>query len=89
MEIANLTDEDREANGAAEDANGVLVKSVEPDSVAADAGLRAGQVILEVNQKEISSVADAMRERGAFDGKVLLLRVSAGGSRSIVAIRIE
>lgn len=89
VEISNVTDEKRAEFTLDEDVEGVVVVSVEPDSTAADAGLRAGQVILEVNRKKIETVQDAGQAREDFDGEVLLVRVSDGGARSILAVRVD
>ena len=64
---------------------GVVVLSVEPDSVAFEAGLREGDVIQEINRKPVSSAEDAVRMTENLDDKTVLLRVwSQGGSRYVV-----
>jgi serine protease Do len=65
---------------------GVVVSGVEPESPAEKAGLRRGDVILEVNQESIDDAAefrDALEEadRGA------LLLVSRGGSQIYVPLK--
>ena len=89
VEIADLNEENRAANDIADDIEGVLVQSVDPNSVAAESGLREGQVILEVNQIAVSSVNDAMKARLQFEGSVLLLRVSSQGASTILAVRLK
>jgi serine protease Do len=63
---------------------GVLVTEVAPDSPAADAQVKPGDVILQVNRHPVGSV-DALRTevRKTADGKPLLLlvRPSEGGAR--------
>jgi serine protease Do len=64
---------------------GALVIEVEPSSSAALAGLRAGDVILEINRQPVSSADEAVElsERGK-GGRVLLRVWSNGGSRYVV-----
>jgi serine protease DegQ len=57
--------------GDAPDAGGALVRSVEPGSAAAQAGLRAEDVIVGANRGRVSSVHD-LRER-ARGAAVLLV----------------
>jgi serine protease Do len=52
MNIADVTDETREAFGLAE-ARGALVQSVEPGKPADKAGIRNGDIVVEVNGKPI------------------------------------
>jgi serine protease Do len=60
MQIQNLTEARRQSLGI-EEKGGVLVQSVEPNSFAEDIGLRAGTVILSINQKPVNSTDDVMR----------------------------
>ncbi|MDG2390317.1 MAG: Do family serine endopeptidase [Planctomycetaceae bacterium] len=64
---------------------GVLIDSVENGSIAASAGLKAGDVILKVGRKEIDSVAtlkNVLKELQNADGLVLTIR-NQQGSRII------
>ena len=63
----------------AADAGGALVRSVEPGSAAAQAGLRAEDVIVGANRGRVSSVRD-LRER-AKGTAVLVLEVRRGASQ--------
>jgi serine protease Do len=65
---------------------GVLVSGVEPDSPAEQAGLRRGDVILEVNRETVGSVAEFRSVLSASKGGALLL-VSRGGSEIIMALK--
>ena len=89
VEISNLDSTLREKFGLADDLSGVVVETVKGDSVAADAGLQAGMVVVEVNQTPVATVAEALKARKEFDGTVLLLRVTDGENRSILAVRVK
>jgi len=69
-----------------EETEGVVVTGVEPGSPADDAGLRRGDVILEVNQAPVGDVAE-FREalEGAERGALLL--VSRAGSQIYVPLK--
>ncbi|MHC4221634.1 MAG: PDZ domain-containing protein, partial [Planctomycetota bacterium] len=72
--VKNLTDDLAEQLGL-EDLSGVVVDQVEPGSVAAEGGITAGMLIVEVNRETIKNVKDfseAIKEAEKKD-KVLLL----------------
>ncbi len=57
-----------------EDLSGVLVMDIKPGSLAAEAGIQAGTLIMEVNRKPVRNVKDFNEaiEKAQTDGKVLL-----------------
>jgi serine protease Do len=57
-----------------EDLTGVLAMEVKPGSPAADAGIQAGTLIMEVNRKPVRNIREFNEaiEKAAADGKVLL-----------------
>jgi serine protease Do len=69
------------------DEHGVIVRDVEADSPAAEAGLRAGDVIVEVNRQPVRSAADMRRqiERGA-KGTPMVMLVHRGENSLFVAV---
>src|SRR5262244_37175 len=69
----------------APDAGGALVRSVEPGSAAAQAGLRAEDVIVGANRGHVSSVHE-LRER-ARGAAVLVLEVRRGATVLLVPLR--
>jgi len=71
--------------GDAPDAAGALVRSVEPGSAAAQAGLRAEDVIVGANRGRVSSVHE-LRER-AKGAAVLVLEVRRGATVLLVPLR--
>jgi serine protease Do len=69
---------------------GVVVTDVENGSPAQRAGLSRGDVLLQVNRRAVSSVADAARELGRVaSGSTAFLLVLSNGQESFVTIRKE
>jgi serine protease Do len=69
--------------------NGVVVTQVDPDGLAAEHGFRAGDVILDVGGKSVSTpaqVRDALREARAAGKHAVLMRVQSGDQSRFVAI---
>jgi len=88
VEIDNLDEEMRLALDLDEEVNGVFVKSVEASSKAAEAGLRAGLIITQVDRTDVGSVADAVKVLAKFKGDVLLLQVQDQARRDILAVEL-
>jgi serine protease Do len=64
---------------------GALVTQVGPEGAAAEAGLKAGDVILEINRQPVKSADEAVKLTEEAKDKTTLLRVwSKGGSRYVV-----
>jgi len=86
LSIAALTEETRARFNIPDDIqNGVVVTTVEPGSNADDSGIRAGDVILEVNKKPVNTVRD-FREQ--YDKKdTVLVYLYRQGSRFFAVIK--
>jgi serine protease Do len=70
--------------------NGVVVTDVAPDSAAAEAGLKPGDVIQEINRKSVKTAEEAVKMTEKTDAKKTLLRVwSGGGSRYVIVDETE
>ena len=85
LELSNLTADVAERLGV-KGTNGVVITSVQPGSLAAKAGLRVGDVLLQINRKLVKSVADvesALKDQDP-DGSTLLLVKNERGSRFVV-----
>jgi serine protease Do len=71
---------------------GVVVTAVEPDGVAADQGFKAGDVILEVAGRKVTSPADVRAGIGNAqrEGKrTVLIRLKSGEGTKFVALRLN
>ncbi|WP_412051686.1 MULTISPECIES: Do family serine endopeptidase [unclassified Hoeflea] len=76
----------------AETGSGLVITSVEPDSVADERGLRAGDLILGVNNQDVSKASDvvAIIDAAAKDGrKAALFHVENDNRSRFVALPIE
>ena len=65
---------------------GVTVTDVEDGSAAAEAGLRQGDVIQEVNRKPVTSVSQFMQAIRQAGGKSMVMLVNRGGQTIYVAL---
>ena len=65
---------------------GAVITNVEPDSPAAKAGLRPGDVILEINKQPVTSAQDAVELSTKADGRKTLLRLYSRGSTIFVVV---
>jgi serine protease Do len=76
--IAQLTPERAKKLGFSEKTAGVVITEVEPQSMAAEAGLRKGALILKVDQQPVQTVEEAKSalEKGSLE-KGILLQVNA------------
>jgi len=65
--------------------SGVVVTQVDPNSAAFEAGIREGDLLVEINRKPVTSAEDAVELTQNVKGKRTLVRVwSKGGSRYVV-----
>jgi serine protease Do len=91
MELSDITDALARRYDIGE-AEGVLVTFVEPASPAAQAGVRPGDVITQVNRKDILNLEDYNKclsdARKQKKDKILLL-VARGESSQFVVIDLE
>ena len=88
MNLQKLTPDLAEQLGY-EGTHGVLVSEVKPGSIAARAGIQRGNLIEEVNRKEVSTpdqVKEIMKES---DRKTVLLLVRQGKASRYLALRIK
>jgi serine protease Do len=83
-----VSDLDREARQQFEipaGVKGVVVTDVDQNSAAAEAGLKPGDIIQEINRKPVHSAEEAVKMTEKGSDKTTLLRVwRGGGSRFVV-----
>jgi serine protease Do len=72
-------------------AKGVVIRSVRPDSAAAEAGLQPGDLVLEIDHKKVGTADDfaTMAKAAQKDKKSALLLVQRGGSTLYTVINPE
>jgi len=71
---------------------GVRIEEVEPGSIAADKGLRSGDVIDEVGGKPVYTPRDvrqSLSQMGGDQSEVVVLRISRGDQRRFVALPLD
>lgn len=68
---------------------GVVVTDVSPDSPAADAGLRRGDVIEEVNRQPVDSVPGYRGALHRAGNQSLVLLVSRNGNTTFIVVEPE
>ena len=86
LAVQPLTPEIAVQLGMGEGADGVVVSSIEPASPAEDAGLRRGDVIVEVNRHPIDGVSE-FRNRIEEKKAGAILVVRRGESEQLVALK--
>jgi serine protease Do len=84
--VDDLSPEARRQFNIPSNVKGALVTDVDPDSPGYDAGLRPGDVILEINRKPVRNAQDAISQTEDLkkEDSVLLRVYSRGGSRYLV-----
>ncbi|HOX58578.1 MAG TPA: DegQ family serine endoprotease [Candidatus Paceibacterota bacterium] len=83
--VGDLDQQAREELKVPDTITGVVVTEVQPDSPAAEAGLRPGDVIQEINRQAVKTADEAVRMTENPKDKITLLRIwSNGGSRYVV-----
>jgi len=100
-DAANQTEDETESSSSledygltvtpAEDGNGVVVTDVDPDSDAAEKGIRAGDIIRRVNNVRVNRSTDivaAIAEATKAGRGAVLMQIETGGQNRFVAIPI-
>jgi serine protease Do len=79
VEVGDIDAKSRRQFGIPAHVRGAVVTNVDPDSAAYDAGLRPGDVILELNKKTITSSEQAVELSNTAKGDRVLLRIWSHG----------
>jgi len=92
MTLAPLTRSAQQQLGVGEDVSGLVVTAVKPESVAAEKGIRRGDVILSVDGHQVSTLTDfqsAVEADEASDKAVRLLVRRGDGQRFVALGRLS
>jgi serine protease Do len=92
LSLTAVSDDTRKRFDLSEDAAGVVVVEVDPESPAGEKGLRPGDVIIEVGQEPVAAPAEVAKRvaEAKKDGrKSVLLLLQRGDDLRFVAIRID
>jgi serine protease Do len=83
--VSNLDPQMRQQFNLPDTVKGAVITEVKPDSAAAEAGLKPGDVIEAINRHPVKSADDAVRLTENAGDKHTLVRVwENGGSRYVV-----
>ena len=69
-----------------DDASGVIVTDVEPDGPADEAGIRRGDIIVELDQRTVKNADDLVKKLASSDKSILAL-VKRGGNTLYVPLK--
>lgn len=92
LELTEMSPTLRKKYGLAADATGVVILSINRNSVAAEKGLRSGDVIVEAAQQKLDHpkmFADLVEQLRKEGKKSILLLVSRRGDMRFIALRID
>jgi serine protease Do len=78
--VADIDGRAKEQMNLPANIKGAMVTNVDQDSAAFEAGLRPGDVILEINRKPVQTANDAVKLTENLKDKKILLKVWTGGS---------
>jgi serine protease Do len=82
--VQNLTASARSRLGLPESVQGVVITNLDPNSLAAQAGLMPGDVILDINRMPVRNVSDFDQAASQAKGRVLLRVIHQGQAFYIV-----
>ena len=83
--VSDLDARARQEFGVPGTVKGAVVTDIAPDSAAAEAGLRPGDIIVEINRQPVKTADEAVQLTEKTESKTTLLRVwRDGGSRYVV-----
>lgn len=93
LTLSNLGEEQRKSFGIAATVNGVVVTAVQPNSTAAEKGLKAGDVIIEVGQDVVKTPEDVTKRLQSLKSEgrrfAHMMVSGANGELRIVALPLE
>ncbi len=92
LELSSITPKLAEQYEIDREKEGVVIVDVNDDSTASEKGLRAGDVIVEINQEKVNSpsaVASRIEEAGKAGRRSVLLLIDRAGDLRFIALRID
>jgi len=93
LSLSGITEDLRRRYNLKDDAKGVVITRVDPNSAASDKRIQAGEVIVEVNQEAVSTPAEVTQKIDSLKSQgrksALLLVANAQGEVRFVALSIE
>lgn len=92
MTLSTMNNDLREKFGIGGEVKGVVITDVDDESAAAEKGIRAGDIIVEVAQEEVTSpnqVVDKVKQAKESNRKSVLLLVQRSDDLRFVALRLE
>ena len=92
MTLSSIDDSLRDRFEIGDDVKGVVITEVNDDSAAAEKGIQAGDIIVEVAQEEVSSpdqILEKVKEARDSNRKSVLLLVQRSDDLRFVALRLE
>ncbi|MBK7926996.1 MAG: DegQ family serine endoprotease [Bryobacterales bacterium] len=89
VEVANLTPRTRRQLDLPPTAEGVVITAIDPSSKAAEAGLRQGDLIRQVNRKPVANVTDLDDQLRSANSKDVLLQINREGANLFVVLPAE
>ncbi|MBI3112201.1 MAG: PDZ domain-containing protein [Ignavibacteriales bacterium] len=88
LRLKELNEQLAEYFGAPEK-KGVLVEEVDEESAAAKAGIKAGDVLVQIGKKKIDEIRDVSRALGAYDeGETVEVEVLRKGAKKTVSLEV-
>jgi serine protease Do len=86
LQVEPLSPAARQQLHLGDEAQGVVVAQVDPNSAAADAGIREGDVVTEVNHQPVTTVSEFEQSMRSSGNKAILLRVERNGTGLYLAL---
>ncbi|MEM8572044.1 MAG: Do family serine endopeptidase [Pseudomonadota bacterium] len=87
--LSAVTPAAREQLRLSDDTDGVVITSIDGAGLAAESGLRVGDVILQVANTEVRTPADVDEALGAPDRAAVLFQIARDGNRLFVGVRMS
>jgi len=88
VEVGDIDAKSRRQFNIPNHVRGALVTNVDPASNAAEAGLRPGDVLLEIERKPVTNADEAVEMSNNFKGNKILLRVWSRGSTKYLFVDV-